>query len=202
METRMIKAHPTTYAGTKFRSRLEARWAAFFDLLGWQWQYEPVDLNGWTPDFAIRCKDGPVYVEVKPIEWVGTNDDNNKQVKSRADLAKVFAYFKSVNEPREVLVLGTAPSFITHKRDQYCTWGFLGSILWPTTQGDTPHVDTACLFKPKTGFDFCAYYGSYHFRIDGEYDGDHHLHGAGVDENMVEKLWREASNRVQWKAAA
>ena len=30
-----IKAIPTTYAGVRFRSRLEARWAAFFDLCGW-----------------------------------------------------------------------------------------------------------------------------------------------------------------------
>jgi hypothetical protein len=69
-----IKAHPTLYAGVMFRSRLEARWAAFFDLLGWEWKYEPVDLDGWTPDFYLKfpcshsecngCHD--LYVEVKP----------------------------------------------------------------------------------------------------------------------------------------
>jgi hypothetical protein len=31
----------TEYAGARFRSRLEARWAAFFDLCGWRWEYEP-----------------------------------------------------------------------------------------------------------------------------------------------------------------
>ena len=30
-----IAAIPTTYSGVVFRSRLEARWAAFFDLCGW-----------------------------------------------------------------------------------------------------------------------------------------------------------------------
>lgn len=51
------KPHPTRYNGVEFRSRLEARWAAFFDILGWEWRYEPVDLEGWTPDFwlAIPC---------------------------------------------------------------------------------------------------------------------------------------------------
>jgi len=49
-----IKAHPTTYNGTQFRSRLEARWAAYFDLAGWDWEYEPVDLNGWSPDFRVE----------------------------------------------------------------------------------------------------------------------------------------------------
>ncbi|MEA2669684.1 MAG: hypothetical protein QOJ33_2618, partial [Chloroflexota bacterium] len=32
-----MDAIPTTYDGVNFRSRLEAKWAAFFDLLGWRW---------------------------------------------------------------------------------------------------------------------------------------------------------------------
>jgi hypothetical protein len=37
----MIKAIETRYAGCHFRSRLEARWAVFFDALNIEWQYEP-----------------------------------------------------------------------------------------------------------------------------------------------------------------
>lgn len=48
-----IKAHPTMYNGVQYRSRLEARWAAFFDLIGWQHEYEPIDLPGWSPDFRV-----------------------------------------------------------------------------------------------------------------------------------------------------
>lgn len=36
----MIKAIETSYAGCRFRSRLEARWAVFLDQLGISWQYE------------------------------------------------------------------------------------------------------------------------------------------------------------------
>lgn len=36
-----IKAIETCYAGCRFRSRLEARWAVFFDALGLEWEYEP-----------------------------------------------------------------------------------------------------------------------------------------------------------------
>ena len=69
-----IKAHPTEYKGVLFRSRLEARWAAFFDLAGWKWQYEPFDLQGWTPDFRVEFPCGhsecngshSLLVEVKP----------------------------------------------------------------------------------------------------------------------------------------
>lgn len=59
-----IAAIPTRYCGSLFRSRLEARWAAMFDLLGWQWEYEPIDLDGYIPDFIIN--DGMRLVEVKP----------------------------------------------------------------------------------------------------------------------------------------
>ena len=58
---------PTTYAGVRYRSRLEARWAVFFDMLGWQHAYEPEDLAGWIPDFALVHDHGPTYIEVKPF---------------------------------------------------------------------------------------------------------------------------------------
>jgi len=53
-----IKAVPTTYAGTRFQSTLEADWAATLDNLNIQWQYEPeaVQLpNGlrYRPDFYL-----------------------------------------------------------------------------------------------------------------------------------------------------
>jgi hypothetical protein len=69
-----IAAHPTTYKGVNMRSRLEARWAAFFDLVSWRWEYEPIDLPGWVPDFRVswdcthsEC-DGEhsLLVEIKP----------------------------------------------------------------------------------------------------------------------------------------
>jgi hypothetical protein len=36
-----MKAIKTKYGGYTFRSRLEARWAAFFDAFGLKWTYEP-----------------------------------------------------------------------------------------------------------------------------------------------------------------
>lgn len=76
--TYIYKAHPTTYAGVRFRSRLEARWAAFFDVVGWKWEYEPIDLPGWSPDFRVEFKCGHskcsgshvLLVEVKPYHSI------------------------------------------------------------------------------------------------------------------------------------
>ena len=56
---------PTKYNGVNFRSRLEARWAAFFDLIGWRWEYEPIDLEGYIPDFILHLA-SPILAEVKP----------------------------------------------------------------------------------------------------------------------------------------
>lgn len=61
-----MNAIRTNYKRYSFRSRLEARWAAFFDAIGWQWEYEPLDLDGYIPDFSIELRAGPMLLEVKP----------------------------------------------------------------------------------------------------------------------------------------
>lgn len=65
-----LKAIETVYNGYKFRSRLEARWAVFFDKIGWPYEYEPegyelCDGSKYLPDFVCRL-DKPVYFEIKP----------------------------------------------------------------------------------------------------------------------------------------
>lgn len=76
---REIKTIQTEYKGYLFRSRLEARWAVFFDACGVKWDYEPegYDLGdgiGYLPDFllhgvtvnhGIYKEDCDIYVEVK-----------------------------------------------------------------------------------------------------------------------------------------
>ncbi len=48
-----MKAIETEYKGYKFRSRLEARWAVFFDIMGIRWEYESegIVLSNGTPYF-------------------------------------------------------------------------------------------------------------------------------------------------------
>lgn len=67
---------PTTYNGIAFRSRLEARWAVFFDTLKIQYKYEPARLavvpHGYTPDFLIPLQDRfdrVMWIEVKPSDY-------------------------------------------------------------------------------------------------------------------------------------
>ena len=60
-----MAAIPTIYRDIEYRSRGEARWAAFFDRIGWRHTYEPFDADGYIPDFAIHGTK-PLIVEVKP----------------------------------------------------------------------------------------------------------------------------------------
>ena len=76
-----ITAIPTIYAEVLFRSRLEARYAAFFDFAEWEWEYEPLDLKGWIPDFLVtipcdcdECgarRGHRLLAEVKPYYTIG-----------------------------------------------------------------------------------------------------------------------------------
>lgn len=63
-----IEAKPTEYAGVLFRSKLEATWARFFDVIEVPWKYEPTRLSGWVPDFLL---DGWWLAEVKPVPVTG-----------------------------------------------------------------------------------------------------------------------------------
>lgn len=73
-----MKPIETIYKGFRFRSRLEARWAVFYDTLGIQWEYEKegFDLgNGifYLPDFYIphlNC-----WIEIK-----GENQYDSKKI--------------------------------------------------------------------------------------------------------------------------
>lgn len=64
-----IDAIETSYAGHRFRSRLEARWAVAFDRMGTSWVYEPqgyeIDVAGtkrnylpdfWLPEAGVWCE--------------------------------------------------------------------------------------------------------------------------------------------------
>lgn len=97
-----IKPIETVYNGYRFRSRLEARWAVFFDALGVKYEYEPEgflteDGTTYLPDFFVR--DWNCYVEVK-----GDRDG------ATAELIKAVRFVdKSINR---VLILSDIPDGI------------------------------------------------------------------------------------------
>jgi hypothetical protein len=63
-----IKPIETVYGGYRFRSRLEARWAVFLDVLHARWVYEPegyqLRTGPFLPDFWLP--DSKLWLEIKP----------------------------------------------------------------------------------------------------------------------------------------
>jgi hypothetical protein len=153
-----VKAKPTTYAQVEFRSRLEARWATFFDLLNLEWEYEPertrVEGVYYQPDFLV-CNlpfivptkgkkrrvwviDGQQVLEVKPAD----KDLSTKEMQ------KIRAYVYNTNW-NGLIVLRGAPGAVeaTHyklhdgdveaTRVQFGTWCDTVGLycLW-TQRGD------------------------------------------------------------------
>lgn len=169
-----IAAIPTTYNGRRYRSRLEARWAAFFDLLKWNVEYEPCDLGTWSPDFAIwgAYSDSPVLVEVKPIDtW------HRETARKMAD-----AVYEAGNH---VLLVGVQPDRMGNTS---CAIGWLGQTgvyeaNW--TEGLLGSGrDGRPDFVPNSD-EFCK-------------EGLIWQTGEDFAPETFSSLWTEAANIVQW----
>lgn len=110
-----VRAIETRYAGCRFRSRLEARWAVTLTKLRIEWQYEPqgfeIDGTPYLPDFYFPRTH--TWVEVK-----GTDDDINGNL-------KLFAVATAGALPHTANSWGTAAGLL-----------ILGPI--PTLEYDAP----------------------------------------------------------------
>lgn len=103
--TRTYEAVPTTFNGIRYRSRLEAKWAAFMDALAIKFEYEPgrfpLSVGGfYVPDFRIPQFDA--WLEVKPA-----NDFIRKLERHKAEQFCIDnpgpSYWISNGPPRSVV---------------------------------------------------------------------------------------------------
>src|SRR4051812_25766152 len=85
-----MKAIETRYRGYRFRSRLEARWAVFFDKLGLQWEYEEQGYvlpkaGCYLPDFKLILPTKEIiYCEVNHGEADDFADDEISKLREFA----------------------------------------------------------------------------------------------------------------------
>lgn len=182
-----INAKTTHYNGLNFRSILEAKWAAFFDLIDLEWKYEPYEINGKIPDFILYTKKETVYktnqiiVEIKPSIFI---DDKFKK-----DLL-----IKYYNVKAHILILNENPFYET-KYSNTISIGYLSQY----------HGDEHCEFyegELKGIFDI----GSSYMIFDGIF-GECHIDNRKyfTDPNSEEHLillniWKDAQNDVQFKS--
>ena len=179
-----IPAIRTKYKNRIYRSRLEAKWAAFFDIMGWSFEYEPYDLNGWIPDFVIFGKeeneDTEILVEVKP--FMSQHQYNITKINK--------AMIDTIKEGCERLLLGT-----TIRRAHIFTNGTAIGYLSAIDNFNGPNEAILNCYNCQMGF--FDDIGSYMDRITGIRDGDHCLDIYPYSDAII--LWNEASNMVGWK---
>lgn len=170
-----MQAIPTKYAGVQFRSRLEARWAAFFDLLGWKWEYEPIDLDGYIPDFIVRTDvhrfDDSMFVEVKPFVSLSDSLADVKQKIDESGCSKTIAIVGARLHPYE-------------DDDRLCAYTTSSVRVGEIRFGKRWYAADVGLF----GFD--------------HNDHDSCTCIDDDDERRLIGFWREAGNRVQWRGTA
>lgn len=184
---------PTLYRGRKYRSRLEARWAAFFDLVGWRHEYEPYDLGGWSPDFLLHTDYGDVVlVEVKP------HVDLQPEV-----AAKIEAACTKLGRDDTVLVLNVAP--VPLKADVVAI-GNVGLIGDHGGNDDGQVWHQACIGwssthdKPGHRVDLVTHSTRHVTGYMSADCGHEFMYGLRGYREHTMSLWAEASNIVQWQA--
>ena len=123
----IIKAIETVYNGYRFRSRLEARWAVFFDAMGITYEYEKegYDLGEdgfYLPDFELtnKVQDMTIFVEIK-----GQKPSEKKIFKCclLAEETKRFVYV-FIGDPWEHTLYWIHPNPIESPRGHFSTSAF------------------------------------------------------------------------------
>lgn len=171
----MRRGIPTRYKGITFRSRLEARWAVLFDSFGWPWEYEPLDLDGYVPDFVLKFDAGHIAVEVKP----------------ETALVDLYSYAQRMvlaGWRKELLVLGAA----VFEGD------IIGVIGEPIGGGEValgPARAFRCL--DCGALSVLSDDHSYRCRVAGCYGGNAHV--GHLERGELAEAWAKAGNRVQWR---
>jgi hypothetical protein len=103
-----MKAINTQYKGYNFRSRLEARWAVFFDALGLKWEYEPEgfefeDGSRYLPDFKVMYP-GRDDSEIHHI-WFEVKSDLKNM--TRDEWVRVLKFEQNVGKGNVYILDGT-----------------------------------------------------------------------------------------------
>lgn len=188
----MIASIPTTYKDIEFRSRLEAKWAAFFDQCGWHWSYETLDFNGWISDFSIGQL--PVLVEIKPFhheaEW---RDSIAKIINSGCTdpviLLGADATFRAWEDDCEDAPKIGWLSIFEGRRDD-CEAG--ERSIWDLHFGFTEGNKKLGLCPMNGGWK------NYIWNTDNPKSARVWL-GQEDKRNTLIAFWREACNRSQWR---
>lgn len=194
------KAIETYYKGYRFRSRLEAKWAVFFDTIGIEWKYEEEgyqlpDGTWYLPDFKVKCWGKRGGIGSEPFDlYIEVKGEMTAE-----DLQKIWAFsgcsyippydegeeafFKALDEMVPVLIVGDIP-YIQSEDDLWDSnvfncYGPDGFFNYETIDGD--------------------YYGAYPSVLDGKFFlmGDDCNYLAGDFDKLIKGYRAARSARFE-----
>lgn len=143
----IFNSEPTIYKGILFRSKMEARVAVLLDEFQAEWEFEPIQEAGYTPDFLVK--------NVVISRWIPDDEEELKKtgatygqslVRSKEDLFIEVKYslfpgnavkIEKFSEDNNIIIAGSLPL------KQYTNrWGdfgnsFLDKYIMPL-KGDNP----------------------------------------------------------------
>lgn len=174
--------------GIQFRSRIEAQWAYIFEMLEWNWEYEPIDLDGYIPDFIIKFDDEEILVEIKG----DTNIWKEEVYKPHKDKI-IKSGWKGI--------FGILGSSYKESNAEY--WINIGKVFYDINEKDSLenivfYEDDLVVRKNNKTLKFSlgGEWGSYD--ILNDYWKDTYYNNDKVYKEFS-KMWVEAKNKVQWK---
>lgn len=136
----MIKAIETQYNGYRFRSRLEARWAVYFDAMGIEYEYEPEGFNtgfgNYLPDFFLPGINAYVEIKGNNAFSISETDDGVVFENGREEAEKyVYAAIEFSKEHTFIILQGDPVDTLLHdhggngRGDVFFTGLCTGSVL-------------------------------------------------------------------------
>ncbi|MBA2280278.1 MAG: hypothetical protein H0W25_03450 [Acidimicrobiia bacterium] len=204
----MTQGIETSYAGITFRSRLDARWAAMFNLVGWRWTYEPFDGAGYIPDFTL---DGPnpLLIEINPAVTIGELLDHlNRPVAAmRSQWPHAIAVFGGTVEPSGPMVaarvergeyglnLGAIAAVID---DDIAASMHSSHYLADDEQLDPDYRDQCLWWVCTTCNRFAIRHELMFWRAVWPCGHTTFRRPTASDIDVLDGYWADASNRVRW----
>lgn len=188
---------PTTFAGTRFRSRLEAKWAALFDSIELRWVYEPLDLggqyDGYCPDFLLlpdTCSAGPVLVECRPVIWTHARANHGEWPDDAPEGVEILARARAAGWRGPFALLGATLGPVV------CGLSSLGVCYAP----DSDRPEPLCLASADPSTPGAP--GSFILEHAGGWGSwqSERAPRPGGRFDWVRTLHRHSGNVVQWQA--
>lgn len=157
-----IKAIQTNYKGYRFRSRLEARWAVFFDALNLRWEYEKegftLPSGPYLPDFYIppqpRTAGMFYWLEIKPTKLEDYKLFELGHLLEEGQMSDIPGLQMPCSNHFAVLIGNIPDPADMESRHNHYFYGYEEGDFFAQVEGDQPYLWCVCPCGQAVGLQF------------------------------------------------